>query len=169
MTAASVPVSGLGSVPQVRLLDARLVAADEAGLRVWARSVTASAATAWVSRSYAYPYAMVAWHDAAVGIDIERVEPCAAEFADLVCTPEERTQVSASGSLDDHLTSLWSSKEALAKGLGDALAYEPSRLGSPLYWRGGRAGSWRAASLEAPERHRAWLCWRGAPETPGRT
>lgn len=169
MTASPVHVPGPAPVPQVRLLDARHVGTDAAGLRVWARRLSESVAAAWVSRSYAFPYALVAWHDASVGIDIEHVEPCTLEFADLVCTPTERVQVVADGALDDHLTSLWSSKEALAKALGDALRYDPRRLGSPIYWPAGRTGSWRAVSLEAPDRHRAWLCWRGDPRAQGAT
>jgi len=41
---------------------------------------------------------------------------------------------------DNYLTSLWAAKEALAKALGDALCYEPSRLGSPQHWPRGRPG-----------------------------
>lgn len=167
MTGARVHVPGPAPVPQVRLLDARDVAVDEDGLRIWARALTESVATSRVSRSYAFPYALVAWHDQAVGIDIERVGPCSVEFAQLVCTPSERAHAVSDRALDEHLTSLWSSKEALAKALGDALRYEPSRLGSPMYWPDGRAGAWSAASLRAPTGHFAWLCWRGVTLVPG--
>jgi len=167
MTGARVHVPGPAPIPQVRLLDAREASVDEDGLRRWARGLSASVDARWVSRSYAFPYAMVAWHDAAVGVDIERIEPCSIAFAELVCTPSERAHVGADRALDDHLTSLWSSKEALAKALGDALRYEPSRLGSPMYWPDRRAGAWRAASLETPDRHFAWLCWRGPADADG--
>lgn len=60
---------------------------------------------------------------------------------------------------DNYLTSLWAAKEALAKALGDALCYEPSRLGSPQHWPRGQAGPWRAKQLPAPSGHVAWLCW----------
>jgi hypothetical protein len=63
---------------------------------------------------------------------------------------------------DNYLTSLWASKEALAKALGDAMLYEPSRLGSPQHWPRGQAGPWRAAELAAPAGHVAWLCWRSS-------
>jgi len=162
MTGARVHVTGPAPVPQVRLLDARQVAGDEDGLRRFARRLTASVAAPWVSRSYAFPYALVAWHDTAVGIDIERVEPCSAEFAELVCTPSETAHTPADGPVDDYLTGLWSSKEALAKALGDALRYDPRRLGSPMYWPEGRAGTWRTAALTVPAGHCAWICWRDA-------
>jgi phosphopantetheinyl transferase len=55
---------------------------------------------------------------------------------------------------------MWCGKEALSKALGDALAYDPRRLGSPLSWPDGRSGAWCAAELPAPAGHVAWLCWR---------
>ena len=165
MTAARVHVTGPAPVPQVRLLDAREVAGDEDMLRGLARRLTESVAAPWVSRSYAFPYAMVAWHDTAVGIDIERVEPCSVEFAESVCTPSEAAYTPTDGPIDDYVTGLWSSKEALAKALGDALRYDPRRLGSPMYWPDGRAGPWRTAPLRAPAGHCAWICWREAAAT----
>jgi len=162
MTAVRVHVPGPAPVPQVRLLDAREVAADEEMLRGVARRLTESAAAPWVSRSYAFPYALIAWHDAPVGIDIERIERCSMAFAEMVCTPSEMAFTPADGPVDDHLTGLWSSKEALAKALGDALRYDPRRLGSPMYWPEGRAGTWCTAALRAPAGHCAWICWRGA-------
>ena len=167
MTAARVHVPGSSPVPQVRLLDARDVAGDEDQLRRLACRLTGTVAAPWISRSYAFPYAMVAWHDTAVGIDIERVEPCSVEFAELVCTPSEIAHTPWDGPLDDHLTGLWSSKEALAKALGDALRYDPRRLGSPMYWPEGRAGTWRTAAITAPAGHCAWLCWREAALATG--
>ena len=159
-TPLSVPDGG----PEVYLLDARAHGLDEAGLRGWARARTAIAGAdggAYVTRSYRYPYALVAWHSQPVGVDIERLEPDDAAFIDSICTPAERADLerlteSQSGS------SLWSSKEALSKALGDALAYDPRRLPSPLTWHNGAAGAWRCAQLEAPSGHVAWVCWRGA-------
>jgi hypothetical protein len=58
------------------------------------------------------------------------------------------------------VTSLWSSKEALAKALGDALAYDPRRLESPLNWEDGAAGRWRARELTPEPGYVAWLVWR---------
>lgn len=62
---------------------------------------------------------------------------------------------------DRTITSLWSSKEALAKALGDALAYDPRRLEAPVAWPDGRSGAWRARALElAQEDYVGWVCWR---------
>jgi quercetin dioxygenase-like cupin family protein len=146
--------------PEVRLLDARAADLDEAGLREWARAETAACGEPCVSRSYRYPFALVAWHSEPVGVDIERVEPLGPEFADSICTPEERSESAAAADSDAYLTSLWCSKEALSKALGDALRYDPRRLGSPQRWPDGRAGPWRAKQIDAPERHTAWICWR---------
>jgi phosphopantetheinyl transferase len=113
-----------------------------------------------VSRSYSYPYAAVAWHDGPVGIDIERVEECDAEFAASICTPAERRAWAGAADVDGFFASVWCSKEALAKALGDALRYDPRRLETPIRWRHGTAGPWRARQLELAPRHVAWLCWR---------
>jgi len=146
--------------PEVRLLDARSAGVDESGLRAWARAQTASSDARFVTRSYRYPYALIAWHDGPVGIDIERVERCDAAFVESICTPAERSEWLAGGDPDATAISLWCSKEALAKALGDALAYDPRRLESPLGWPAGRSGPWRAECLPTPPGHVGWLCWR---------
>ncbi len=56
-------------------------------------------------------------------------------------------------------TSLWSSKEALSKALGNALDYDPRWLEGPAAWPDGRSGPWRAARLDVGDDHVAWLCW----------
>ena len=142
------------------MLDARAAGLDAPALRHWARHVAAASGAPYTTRSYRYPYALVAWHSRPVGVDIERVEPCDTPLADLICTPEERVGAAGATDPDGYVTSLWSAKEALAKALGDALAYEPSRLSSPAHWPGGRAGPWRAGQPAAPPGHVAWLCWR---------
>ncbi|HEY4897857.1 MAG TPA: hypothetical protein VII01_17440, partial [Solirubrobacteraceae bacterium] len=43
----------------------------------------------------------------------------------------ERADATASANQDAYLSSLWCSKAALSKALGDALRYDPSRLDSP--------------------------------------
>jgi phosphopantetheinyl transferase len=148
------------SAPQVRLLDALGPGFDEPGLRAWARAETAAVGASHTSRSYRYPYALVAWHTEAVGVDIERVEPFGQAFMESICTPSERRMCTEEAPSDEFLSSLWSSKEALAKALGDALAYDPRRLDSPVFWPDGQAGPWRAAPLTVPAGHSAWLCWR---------
>jgi phosphopantetheinyl transferase len=142
--------------PEIRLLAACDRALDEEGLRGWARSLSDSC----VSRSYCYPYALVATYSGPVGVDIERIEACDPAFVDSICTPAERDGQRSETDPDRYATSLWCGKEALAKALGDALLYDPRRLESPLSWPAGRCGAWRAASLPAPPQHVAWVCWR---------
>ncbi len=142
--------------PHVAVLDARHRELDERGLREWARAETSTAGTPYVSRSYRHPYALVAWHDEPVGVDIERTEPFDPAFLESICTPAERPLIE--DGVD--VASLWCGKEALAKALGDALRYDPRRLGSPMLWRDGRSGPWRAAPVPVPAGHNAWLCWR---------
>jgi hypothetical protein len=149
--------------PLLRLLDARAAgAADEQALRELARAASAHADAPFASRSYCFPFALVAAHSAAVGVDIERVEPCDPAFADSIRTPAELSSAGASQAEDPnrYFTSLWSSKEALSKALGDALAYDPRRLEGPGAWPDGRSGPWRATPLDVPDGYVGWLCWR---------
>jgi hypothetical protein len=153
---------GEEGVPAVWLIDARAAGArDEASLREAARAASTEAAAPFTSRSYRFPFALVAAHSAAVGVDIERVESCDAAFADSIRTPAELSARPPREDHDRYFTSLWSSKEALSKALGDALAYDPRRLEGPGAWPDGRSGPWRAAAIDAGEDgHVAWLCWR---------
>ncbi|MBV9803600.1 MAG: 4'-phosphopantetheinyl transferase superfamily protein [Solirubrobacterales bacterium] len=147
--------------PAVRLLDARQGGLDESGLRGWARSLSDAHPDLTASRSYRYPYALVAWHDGPVGVDIERVEACGASFLESISTPAERSvEAPPERDPDAHAISLWCGKEALSKALGDALEYDPRRLESPLGWPDGRCGPWHAESLSAPDGYVAWVCWR---------
>ncbi len=143
--------------PEVWLLDARAADLDQIALRRWARSQRQADAETSVTRSYAYPYALVAWHTGPVGVDIEAVRACDPDFLASIRTPAERGEL---GHDDAYAISLWSGKEALAKALGDAVRYDPRRLESPLGWPEGRCGAWRAIALPAPAEHVAWLCWR---------
>jgi hypothetical protein len=149
--------------PLLRLLDARAAGAtDEAALRELARAASAHADAPFTSRSYRFPFALVAAHSTAVGVDIERVEPCDGAFADSIRTPAERSSAGPSQAEDHdrYFTSLWSSKEALSKALGDALAYDPRRLEGPAAWPDGRSGPWRALALDVPDGYVGWLCWK---------
>ena len=150
----------MSDAPTVRLLDARESRLDEAGLRARARAITSRSGAPYVSRSYRFPFALVAWHGAAVGVDIERVDPCGEAFADLICTASERAQLAVAEHVDEYLTSLWCSKEALTKALGDPLSYDPRRLDSPMSWPDARSGPWRAMRLLPVADHVGWLCWR---------
>jgi phosphopantetheinyl transferase len=105
-------------------------------------------------------------------VDIERLERVDRAFAESISTPEERAALDAEIADDDvsaWAIASWSGKEALAKALGDAIDYDPRRLGSPMRWPGLRCGPWHAAALSAPAGHTAWLVWttpRGAPHDP---
>jgi hypothetical protein len=152
---------GAGGAPRVVLIDARPVGvSDEAALREHARKTSANAGAPFTSRSYSFPFALVAWNASPVGVDIERVESCDEAFADSIRTPSERMAGWPEGDADRYFTSLWSSKEALAKALGDALAYDPRRLEGPGAWPDGRSGPWSARALELGPEHVGWVCWR---------
>jgi 4'-phosphopantetheinyl transferase superfamily len=156
-TELEVPPGG----PRVALLAAPRCGLDENALRSAARAQTVVHGVPHTSRSYRHPFALVAWHSGPVGVDIERVDQFDEEFLASICTPSERV-VAPGPDCDSYLTSLWCSKEALAKALGDAVRYDPRRLGSPMFWPEGRSGPWRAVRLAAPGGHNAWLCWRSA-------
>jgi hypothetical protein len=133
---------------------------DPQALRARARALTAGHQN--VSRSYRDPFAVVAWHARRVGADIERIEaggPAVRGFAESICTPDELEAVGPR--LDDaaFVVGLWSSKEALAKALGDAVRYDPRRLGAPALWPGGIGGRWRARAVRGPAGHVVWLVW----------
>jgi hypothetical protein len=153
--------------PEVRLLDARPAGLGEEGLRAWARRLTAASGAAHVARSYRWPWALVAWDERPVGVDVERVEPADRAFAASIATPAERGALPRSeAELARWTASLWSSKEALAKALGDALAYDPRRLEAPMRWPRLRAGAWRAAPVTVPPGHVGWVCWRAPAGQP---
>ncbi len=148
------------STPGVELIE--LPPGDTGRERARARARARGAAH--VSRSYRTPLAAIAWHSSPVGVDLERVEPFTRSFAESICTPDELEQIDSLAARDELVASLWSGKEALAKALGDALAYDPRRLQSPLMWPDGVCGRWRARALEAlPEGYVGWLVWSEAP------
>jgi hypothetical protein len=157
-------------VPRVLLADSwtpsrlgvRAGGLGEDGLRALARGTSDTWGAPYNSRSYCFPRALVASHIAPVGVDIERVQACGKTFADSIQTPAERALGSPPGGPDDHFTSLWCSKEALSKALGDPLAYDPRRLEGPGAWTGGRSGPWRACALDVGAGYVAWICWRAA-------
>jgi phosphopantetheinyl transferase len=148
--------------PRVALIDATIEGLDEDALRTRARDLGAAVGAGAVSRSYCYPYALVGWGAGSIGVDIERVVPCPEDFSRAIATPSEHA--GRRWTTDRELISLWSSKEALSKALGDALDYDPRRLESPAGWPDGACGSWRTATLPAPDGYCAWVCWR-APGT----
>jgi hypothetical protein len=133
---------------------------DDTGLRALARAHPDASRAPYVSRSYRAPLALVAWHDQPLGVDIERVEPSDRAFAESICTPAELDLLRDRLDDDRFVTSLWSSKEALAKALGDPVAYDPRRLDSPLTWHDACAAPWNAHEFTPAPGHVAWLVWR---------
>ena len=119
--------------------------------------------TGFCSRSYRDPYALVAGHEKRIGVDIERVDPASAQvraFAMSIATVDEREACASHFDDPVYVASLWSSKEALSKALGDALRYDPRRLESPLMWPDRAAGPWRAVEVtDLPAGHVGWLVW----------
>lgn len=150
------------SAPGVWLLDASGHA--EAALRTRAAELSKCSGVAHTSRSYRFPYALVAAHWAPVGLDIERVQAADLAFVESISTPEEWR--AAQSDEPEYAASLWSSKEALAKALGNAVDYDPRRLGSPVFWPGGASGPWRAVRLPVPAGHVGWLCWHSDASDP---
>lgn len=146
--------------PAYEVLRVSAPASADLELRGLARSHLAASNAPYRSRSYRAPLALVAWADGPVGADIERIGPLGRRFAESVCTPAERDRFDSKLEDPQFVTSLWSGKEALAKALGDALAYDPQRLESPLGWERGTAGGWRARELRPEPGYVAWLVWR---------
>ncbi len=158
---------GADEVPKVALIDATLEGLDEAALRTRARELGTAVGAGVVSRSYCHPYALVGCYTEPIGVDVERVVTCPPQFAGSISTPAE--EAAARWTTDEEIVSLWSSKEALSKALGDALNYDPRRLDSPAGWPDGICGPWRAATLPLPDGYCGWVCWRARPrESPTR-
>jgi hypothetical protein len=161
----TVPARAGERAPRVLLVDASAhppLRRHETALRAYLRALSERTGTPCCSRSYSPPLALLALHDAAVGVDIERVQPCEESFAASIQTPVERAAGAPRRDPDRHFTALWSSKEALSKALGDPLAYDPRRLEGPGAWPQGRSGPWRVAALDVGADHVAWTCWRAA-------
>jgi phosphopantetheinyl transferase len=154
-----VRVEASAGAPEMRLLDARSAGLNLSALRAQARAETATSGAPHVARSYCYPYALVAWHRGPVGVDIERIEACDEAFARSICTPSELAELADARDRDLYVTSLWCSKEALAKALGNAVAYDPRRLEAPSHWLAHQSGPWRAQPLSVVTQHTAWVCW----------
>lgn len=152
--------------PEVRLLDGLVAGLDAGRLREWARSEVSAFGAPYATRSYRYPYALVAWHRSPVGVDLERVERHDDAFAATVCTSVELEQLLSSTDRDRRLASLWASKEALAKALGDAVDYDPARLEAPCRWPQGTSGRWRAEQLWIVAGYVGWICWQHTQTVP---
>ncbi len=156
----------LAGAPRLVLLDATDRGLDPDALRRWARARTSQLPASCTARSYSFPYALLGWHAGPLGVDLERITAPDRAFADSIRTPAERQELEVGEISGRALASLWCSKEALAKALGDALRYDPRRLDSPAGWAGGQSGPWRASELEAPAGHVAWVVWHATDGQP---
>jgi hypothetical protein len=112
------------------------------------------------SKSYRNPLSLIGAHDDVVGVDIERVETYDKTFAESICMPEEWVSEATRPRTGRQVADVWSSKEALAKALGDALDYDPRRLVGLALAPKGRAGRWQAARVSVPHGHVGWVVWR---------
>ncbi|HEX3873928.1 MAG TPA: 4'-phosphopantetheinyl transferase superfamily protein [Solirubrobacteraceae bacterium] len=123
--------------------------------------MTDESRAAYTARSYRFPWALVAWHHAPVGVDLERLGSVDRPFAESIATPAERVELAGRPDPDSWVADLWCSKEALAKALGDAVLYDPRRLDAPIRWPDLRSGRWHAARVDSPPPgHVGWVCWR---------
>lgn len=109
------------------------------------------------SRSYSSDYAVVVFASHRCGIDIELPTPSDPEWS--LESPLYQLAVLAKGEKDlvlateyrndkDLASVLWSSKEALAKALGNASAYEPTDLYSPITWGIKSPENWKAKHVD---------------------
>jgi phosphopantetheinyl transferase len=145
-------------VPQVYLFDATNTELTEAELRSQVRALCSAGHQGYSSRSYRFPLSVAALHDTPVGIDMERISAWQRRTVESVLTPQERSRHPKLS--DEEASAIWSSKEALAKSLGQPVNYDPRRLNAPISWPEGRSGQWQASSLAVPHGHVGWLCWQ---------
>lgn len=141
---------------------------DPRRLRTRARAACDDCWAHW-SRSYSGALALVAgWH-LRVGVDVERRDlPMETTwsfddevFRSTMMTSAERTSSLAHNdvSVQRGATSLWCSKEALAKALGTPRQLDPARLEGPALWGKCARGVWRADYLDAGDLGHDALAW----------
>ena len=104
----SLPVAA--GAPDVVVFDALEARLDEPGLRDPGANVSSERRPAHTSRSYRYPYALVASHSEPVGVDIERIEAFHQAFLESILTPSERRAGSSGADPDRFVATLWSSR-----------------------------------------------------------
>lgn len=109
------------------------------------------------TRSYSGAFSIEAVSKSRCGIDIEIPEILENEwnmdsksFDVAILAEGERDKILSSKYASDlNLpTVIWSSKEALAKALGDATRYEPNKLESPIVWANLQHGRWQAVHVD---------------------
>ena len=161
-----------GPLPRVWLVDSGDASIGIAALRSQTRlaseaigsdasgGTTPAGGAACTSRSYRYPFALIGTHHDVLGVDIERVDPFDEEFAESICMPSEWMSESTQPRTAEDVADVWSTKEALAKALGNALDYDPRRLLSLALVPGLKTSDWQAARVSVPAGYVGWVVWR---------
>ncbi len=159
--------SGAQTLPRVWLVNTIGADIDMGTLRSQTRMISESvgvtgsgAGARCISRSYRHPFALIATHNDVLGVDIERVDPFDKDFAESICTPSEWSSDATRPRGAVELADVWSTKEALAKALGNALDYDPRRLVSLALAPNNRASAWQAARVSVPSGYVGWVIWR---------
>ena len=109
------------------------------------------------SRSYSRDFAVEVFASSRCGIDLELPTPSDPEWS--IESPLYQLAVLAKGEKElvlateyrndtDLASVIWSSKEALAKALGDASSYEPTDLYSPITWGVNGPANWKAKHID---------------------
>ncbi len=156
----------LGQLPRVYLVSADVTRLNSDQLRAATRIACkekgsrSGSRERHTSRSYRFPFALFAVHCDSVGIDIEHVDPYDPVFAESVCTPTEWSNSQTRPETSLEVADVWSSKEALAKALGDAVKYDPRRLLSLALTPDGAAGAWHTARIDVPFGYTGWVVWK---------
>lgn len=141
---------------------------DPTRLASRARALSDNSWPCW-SRSYSGVVALIAgWHHR-VGVDIELLHQADEatwsiddpNFRSTIMSAEERAMWPNTTSADPwaSATSVWCSKEALAKALGTPLEMDPARLTGPTAWPGASRGSWCAKFLDVSSLANSAVAW----------
>ena len=123
-----------------------------------------------LSRSYSGRFAIEVLSNQRCGIDLEIAKEADFDwsvnselFEIAMLAPGEKDLIMSSrfSSDKDLETLIWVSKEALAKALGDATQYEPSKIYSPICWDDMQPNNWQAIHVDfvtkESERLIVWL------------
>mgnify|MGYP000246338021 CR=1 FL=1 len=109
------------------------------------------------SRSYWADYSITVSNSQRCGIDMESSSSAQLNwsinnpiFQDSMLAPGELDRIKKSKywKLPNLERNIWSSKEALAKALGEAKNYQPNKLYSPILWETNPAMGWHASFRE---------------------
>ena len=118
---------------------------------------TDAAAETFVSRSYCADYSIQVSSSRRCGIDMEtksiaqpdwKIDNPLFQAAMLAPGELERIEKSEYWELPNLEQNIWSSKEALAKALGEAKNYQPNKIYSPITWERNPVFGWRATFRE---------------------